>query len=152
MTASRHISSEQRRENISKSLREYYKTHKSIMLGKHHSEESKRKMSIYHKNKLLSGEHKRHIGEASRRWHQEVGFSEETRRWMSKRQKGKVVSEETKRKISEANKGHTGGWNKGLTIADPRVRLNLERMTNTTKLIIFPRVFVPLGYSPFFFF
>jgi len=90
-------------------------------------------VSKKYKKKILSEEHKRKIGEASKRWHEEVGFSEETKKKFIEARKGFRHSEITKRKISEANKGHTGGWNKGLTIDDPRVRLGIEKRTNTVK-------------------
>lgn len=63
------------------------KEHRSYKKGKHHSEESKKKMSIAKKGKK---------------------FSEETKKKMSESQKGKHLgpsSEEWKRKISEARKG-----------------------------------------------
>ncbi len=82
--------------------------------------------------KSLSEEHKRKIGEASRRWHQEIGFSEETRRRISEKQKGKIISEEQKRKISEANKGNQS-WMKGLTIANPKVKQIIEKGALTRK-------------------
>ena len=123
---------QQRRESISKGLKEYYKNHKSIMFGKSLSNEAKRKMSLYHKNKTLSEEHKRKIGEASKRWHKEFGFSEETRKKLSFTSKGRKLSEQSKKKISEANKGKRG-WNKGLTKEDSRVKKNIERRVITIK-------------------
>lgn len=77
--------------------------------GKHHSEESRRKLSEAHKgNKSCLGKHKHHseetrrkISEAKKGRH----HSEESRRKMSEAKKGKHHSEETRRKQSEALKG-----------------------------------------------
>ena len=57
-------------------------------MGKHHSEESRRKIGITQKGKILSEEHKKKI---------------------SIKNKGKIVSEETKRKLSESKKGKVSG-------------------------------------------
>jgi len=84
------------------------------------------------KEKKLSEEHKRKIGESIRRWHKEIGFSEETRRRLSEINKGRNRSEFSKRKISEANKGKIA-WNKGLTKEDPRVRKNIEKSSATQR-------------------
>lgn len=60
-------------------------------IGRHHSEETRRKMSESHKGKILSEETKRKLSEANKgnTYH-----------------KGKKHSEETRIKISEANKGN----------------------------------------------
>ncbi len=97
------------------------------------NEETKIKMSLAHKGKKLSKEHRQKIGEATRKWHKEFGFSEETRKKLSEINKGKVVSQETREKISRANKGHTGGWSKGLSIEDPRVRKYVEKSAETRR-------------------
>jgi len=65
----------------------------------------KRKLIRSYKKKTLSEEHKKKIGESSRRWHKEIGFSKETRKKLSLKAKGHILSEEGKKKISEANKG-----------------------------------------------
>lgn len=72
------------------------KGEKSPWYGKHHTEETKQKMS-----------------ENNARYWEGKQFSEETKQKLSKARKGenhplygKQLSEETKRKISEANKGH----------------------------------------------
>lgn len=133
MTKSRNILPEQRRKNISRGLKEYFKTHKHQMLGKMLPEETKRKISLAHKGKILSEKQKRKIGESIKKWHQEFGFSVETRQKISKINKGKHLSEETKLKISRANKGNTGGWNKGLTIEDPRVKAYIIKGAQVRK-------------------
>jgi len=84
------------------------------------------------KEKKLSEEHKRKIGESIRRWHKEIGFSEETRRRLSEINKGRIRSESSKRKVSEANKGKIA-WNKGLTKEDPRVRKSIEKSSATQR-------------------
>ena len=78
------------------------------MKGKHHSLETKKKMSAAQKGekhplygKHLSEETKRKISEAQKG----KILSEETKRKMSEAQKGKILSEETKRKMSEKHKG-----------------------------------------------
>lgn len=78
--------------------------------GKHHSEEARKKMSKTRKGKKcgpLSEEQKRKISEAlkgktgMKRGH----FSEEHKRKISEAHKGRHPSEETRRKMSEAHKG-----------------------------------------------
>ena len=54
-------------------------------LGKHHSEESKQKMS--------------------ESWKYDKHFTEETKKKLSEAHKGRIISDETRRKLSEINKG-----------------------------------------------
>lgn len=122
------------KKKISDGLKKYYLTHKSYNYGKHLSEETRKKLSLSHKGRTLSKEHKKKIGEATVRWHKKVGFSKETREKISKMNKGRKVSLETKKKISSANKGHIA-WNKGLTKDDPRVRKNVEAAVKTRRLL-----------------
>lgn len=78
------------------------KTHH--LYGKHHSDETRIKMSLAHKGKHHSDETRRKISEANQ------NISEETRRKISEALKGKKkppMSEEQKKKLSEANKGKT---------------------------------------------
>ena len=102
--------------------------------GWSHSKETKKKMSEYHKNKILSEEHKRKIGESVsgnknpmynvHRKHTEeekknISFklkgrstgpkTEEHKIKLSITNTGKHLSEETKRKISESSKNY---WEK----------------------------------------
>jgi group I intron endonuclease len=85
------------------------------MLGRHHTEESKRKMSeaqkgnvgVWH-GKNLSEEHKHKISEALKgknnpRYGEHL--SEEHRQKLSEAKMGQYPSQETRRKLSKANKG-----------------------------------------------
>ncbi len=81
-------------------------------LGKHHSEETKRKIGNSNEGKKHSEEFRKRISERQK------GriLSEETKEKIRNGNKGKVMSEEAKRKISEANKGKKLNypiWNKG---------------------------------------
>jgi hypothetical protein len=71
-------------EEVKKKMSEIQKGEKSAWWGKKHSEETKIKIGLGNKNKVLSEETRKRIGEKS---------------------KGRVLSEETKKKISEALKG-----------------------------------------------
>ena len=73
--------------------------------GKHHSDETLRKISESHKN--MSDETLRKISEANKGENNPFygkHHSEETRRKISEAHKGKHLSDETKRKMSEAHK------------------------------------------------
>lgn len=71
------------------------------MLGRTHSDASKRKMSEAHKRDTLSEETLRRMSTSA----QGRLASEETKRRMSEAQMGHLVSEETRRKIGVAHKG-----------------------------------------------
>ena len=87
-------------EETRKKLSEAKKGRPGYWLGKHVSDETRRKVSEHHKGKRLSEETRKKISEANKsRRH-----SEETKKKMSEANKGKHHSEETKRKISEAKK------------------------------------------------
>ena len=73
------------------------------MYGKHHSDESKKKMSEVRKGKPKTKEWRKRIGEANKG----KKMSEEARRKVSEANKGKHLSEEHKKKLSEVNKGNT---------------------------------------------
>ena len=84
--------------------------------GKHHTEETRRKMSESHKN--MSDDTRRKISEANKGKHRSdetrrkmreshKNMSDETRKKISDAKKGKKFSEEHRRKISEAIKGRT---------------------------------------------
>jgi len=80
--------------------------------GRHHSEETKRKMGVAHKGKSCPGETKKKISEALKG---HSGYY-----------KGKNLSEEHKKKISEANMGHPvyGGFQKGHTLTRGQIPWN----------------------------
>lgn len=71
--------------------------------GKHHTAETRRKMSESRKGKPKTEEWKNKIGESNKG----KKMSEEARRKVSEARKGKHLSEEHKKKISEAQKGNT---------------------------------------------
>jgi len=75
-------------------------------LGKHLSEEHRKKLSESHKDKILSVETRRKMSKV----HKGIIFSKEHRKHMSESQKGKHLSEEHKRKLSESHKGKNNFW------------------------------------------
>ena len=89
--------------------------------GKHHSDETRHKMSESQKGRKISEETKRKIAEKMRgkpSRHRGKPHSLETRRKISEAHKGKTLSEEHRRKMSEANRGKSRNkgktpWNKG---------------------------------------
>ena len=113
-------------------------------LGKHHSEEYKRKMSKTMKGIQFSEEHKKHLSESAK------GriLSEETIKKMSESQKGRVArnkgikgkphSEGTKKKISEAlKKEKHPNWKGGITPENKRIRQSFEM--NEWRKAVFER-------------
>lgn len=96
----------------------------STMYGKHHSEETKKKISNSNKGKT--------IGRTP--WNKGVTHSDETKKKISDARKGVPSwiglhhSEETKKKISESKKGTTP-WNKG----KPMTEEQKLKISNTLK-------------------
>ena len=78
------------------------------MEGKHHSEETRGKISESLKGQHPSEETKKKMSEA-KKGKKRKPFTEETRRKMSEAKKGRTFSEETRRKISETMKGKKHG-------------------------------------------
>lgn len=89
--------------------------------GSHHTEETKRKMSISGKCKIFTKEHRdnisrAHIGKPLSQKHRDSisaagkgmkrqPFTKEHRENMSKSRKGRIITEECRKRISEAGKG-----------------------------------------------
>lgn len=89
--------SEEHRQKLSDSAKRYHETHEFVspMKGKHHSEDTKRRMSNAHKGKI-SGENNPHYGKH---------LSEEHRRKISESNKGRCFSDEHRKHLSESLKG-----------------------------------------------
>jgi len=136
---------EEYRKKIGEALKLKYRTDKEFyekmvahnrgetnpMFGRHHREETKRKISESSKGKKIPKEHY----EKLRALFKGKKLSEEVKRKMSEAHKGeknhmygKHHSEETKRKISEALKGKPA-WNKGI----PRSEETKKKMSETKK-------------------
>ena len=88
-------------EETKKKLSEANKGEKNPMYGKHFSEEHKKKLSEANKGRHHSEESKKKMSEAHKGKH----HSEESKKKLSEANKGKKLSEETKKKLSEARKG-----------------------------------------------
>jgi hypothetical protein len=78
----------------------HFSGEKNPMFGKHHSEETKHRISIAKTGKYLSEEHKKKIGKTLTNRQ----FSEEHKKKLSEVMTGKRHTEETKRKLSELRK------------------------------------------------
>ena len=89
--------SEEAKRNISLSLQ----GEKHPNYGKHHSEETKRKIAEGNKGKTVSEETRKKISEINKG----RTYSEEYKQRMSEICKGRIVSEETRNRLSEALKG-----------------------------------------------
>ena len=85
----------------------------TLWLGRKHSEETRKKMSIAH------------LGHVP--WIKGVGHTEETRKKISESSKGRKVSEETRKKLSWANKGERSYlWKGGITSENHIIRGSIE--------------------------
>lgn len=93
------------------------------MLGRKHTEETKKKMSESHKGYIKTEEHRRHLSESL---------------------KGKVVSEQTKKKLSEINKN-----NKFSAKYDRDMILNMkkDKMNGLTSVEISKKYDISVGYT-----
>lgn len=111
------------------------------MLGKHHSEETRRKMSESRRGKQRKPETVRKIAEKNRGQHR----SEETRRKISERAKrrtgennpfyGRHHSEETKRKMSESMKGNQRSLGRKLSEETKRKISEVKRRRNAERKV-----------------
>ena len=93
--------SEETRRKISESM----SGESNPFYGRQHSDETKQKISVIHKGKHLSDEQKKKLSESMSGENNPFygrQHSEETKRKLSEKNKGKHLSEETKQKISEA--------------------------------------------------
>lgn len=103
-------------------------------LGKHHTEETKKKQSEAHSGKSKSEEHKRKLSEANKGKKQ----SDEHIRKRVEKLKGKKRTDEQRRNMSESRKGKFKGrepWNKGKTGVQPCSEENKRKLSETQKLI-----------------
>ena len=94
-------------------------------MGKKHTEESKRKMSVSHTGKPRSEEERRRISEGQK-GKKRGPRSEESKRKISESHKGLKNSEESRRKISLAH-GGTGDLNSKYPSSKSWCRRNKER-------------------------
>lgn len=90
--------------NWHKKINESNKGKPSSFKGKHHKEESRKKISESHKGKHLTEECKRKMSLSTKG----RKMSDEQKKQLSESHKGKNHTEETKKKISEKKKGKTG--------------------------------------------
>ena len=88
----------------------HHKGENNPFFGKHHSEETRQKLSESHKGKHHSEESRKKMSEAHKGKH----LSEEHRRNMSAALKGKHNSAEARKKMSEAHKGKLW-WNDSIS-------------------------------------
>lgn len=95
------------------------------MLGKHHSEETKKKLSESHKGKKLSEEHKRKISEASKGRRLGISLSDEHKQKISNSKRGVKLSEQARKNISKGKLGIK------------KSEVTKQRMSDAKKGIIF---------------
>lgn len=128
---------------------EYMSGDKNPFFGKHHSEETKKKLSEAHKGIVagMSGKHhskesKKKMSEALKGkvpWIKGKKHSKEALKKMSEKLKGKIawnkgkpMAEESKRKLSESLKGKPS-WNKGKKTGKPSWNRGKHPSTETLK-------------------
>ena len=103
-----HHKGKQFSEEHKKKLSEAKKGEDNPMYGKHHTDETRKKLREANKGKQLSEETKNKMREAKKGKH----HSEETKKKIGEANKGKPKSDETKNKMREAAKGKNT-WIKG---------------------------------------
>lgn len=121
----------------------------SWIKGKHHSEETRKKISEASRGRTVSEETKRKLSESHKgktSWNKGKPYSEETRKKLSECNKGKHHSEETKKKMSEALKGRhlseetrmkMSEAQKGRKVSE-ETRMKLSEINNKTVFQINP--------------
>lgn len=130
--------SKETKEKISKSQKEYWKTHTHPTLGRKHTEEAKKQISEALKGKYV-GEFssfygKTHTEETKKKLSESNKGrkrSEDTIKKMSEAQMGKVCSTETKKKLREAMRGKNAGEKSG------NAKLNWEKVREIRKMYEF---------------
>lgn len=83
--------------------------------GKHHSEESKQKISEANKGRKMTIEQKQKISEASKKLWENPEYRQKISQKLKEANTGKKFSEEHRKHLSEAHKGIIP-WNKGLKL------------------------------------
>ena len=117
------------------------------MLGRHHTEETKRKISLIHKGKIVSEETKKRmsIAKIGVRRPDLIGnklsigrkISEEQKRAVSLTHKGKPKSNEQRKKMSEAQRGEKNHqWQGGKTSIKKRIRSSNVYMDWRTSIFL----------------
>src|SRR3990167_4959083 len=109
----------------------YLRTKKIIRIP--HSEETKRKISIAHKGKKLSEEHKKKISDYNKKIgrkppsRKDIKHTQEVKMKIGLASKGRICTEETRRKISNLKKGNkTHLWKGGITPINKLIRHSLK--------------------------
>ena len=97
----KHGNQRQCKECGKKKMSEAHRGEKNPMKNKHHTEETKQKISNSNKGKKRSEETIKKLSEVNKG----KKLSEETRKKMSETRKGKKPSEETRKKLSKVHKG-----------------------------------------------
>ena len=106
-----------------------HSTRNTYMKGKHHSAETRKKISESAKGKTFSEEHRQKLSEAKKGKNNPFfgkHLSEETRQKMSEAQKGKHKSAEHRQKLSEAAKGKNN-WTKDLHWWNNDIEMKMSR-------------------------
>ena len=106
---------------------------------KKYSEESKRKMSEWHKGKKLTPQHRAKISESLKGNKYTLGYkhTEETKRKMALQKTGKPKSEQMRKKLSESKKGvkrkpFSEEWKRKLSEAGKQRYKALREASNST--------------------
>ena len=123
-------------EEYRRKLSEARKGEKNPNYGKHHSEETRRKIGESKKGKHHSEEAKQKMSE-SRKGKKHSPHSEETRRKMSEAAKRRTYSNEAKQKFSESHKGKHHSEETRRKMSESRRGKHWKFDTNTGKRIYY---------------